>query len=79
LLDVAGSWAAADAEGRSDGTLGTDKGCQSEKEYGSGEGLGQHLNDEWMEVRRMVAGQKEIDCVERVLECETESGDEYCK
>ena len=55
MLNVAGSWVAG-AEGRSDDTLGSDGGCQSEEEYGSGEGLGEHLNNEWMKVRRMTAG-----------------------
>ena len=55
MLNVAGSWV-ADAEGRSDGTLGSDGGCQSEEEQGSGEGLGEHLNNGWIEVRRMAAG-----------------------
>jgi len=32
MLNVAGSWAAADAESRSDDTLGSDGGCQSEEE-----------------------------------------------
>ena len=32
LLNVARSWVAADAEGRSDDTVGIDKGCQSEEE-----------------------------------------------
>jgi hypothetical protein len=50
MLNVAGFWGAGDAEGRSDDTLGSDGGCQSEEEYGSGEGLGEHLNNEWMKV-----------------------------
>ena len=56
MLNVAGSWAAADAEGRSDDTVGSDGGCQSKEEYGSGEGLGEHLDNEWMKVRRMAGG-----------------------
>jgi hypothetical protein len=56
MLNVAGSWSAGDAEGRRDGTLGSDGGRQSEEEYGSGEGLGEHLSNEWMEVCRMEAG-----------------------
>ena len=41
MLDIAGSWSAAETEGRSDDTVGSDRGCQSE-EYGSGdEGLGE--------------------------------------
>jgi hypothetical protein len=56
MLNVAGSWGAADAEGRSDDTLGSDGGCQSEEEYGSGEGFGEHLNNECMKVGRMAAG-----------------------
>ena len=46
MLNVARSWATADAEGRSDDTVGIDEGCQSEEEYGSGEGLGEHFNNE---------------------------------
>jgi len=46
MLNVAGSWSAADAESRSDDTLGSDGGRQSEEKYGSGEGLGEHLNKE---------------------------------
>jgi hypothetical protein len=48
MLNVAGFWGAGDAEGRSDDTLGSDRGCQSEEEYGSGEGLGEHIDNEWM-------------------------------
>ena len=55
MLNVAGSWSAGDAEGRRDGTLGSDGGRQSEEEYGSGEGLGEHLSNEWMKVRRVAA------------------------
>jgi hypothetical protein len=40
MLNVASCWVAADAEGRSDDTVGIDRGCQSEEEYGSDEGLG---------------------------------------
>ena len=46
LLNVARCWVAADAEGRRDETVGIDEGCQSEEDYGSGEGLGEHLNNE---------------------------------
>jgi hypothetical protein len=76
LLNVAGSWV-ADAEGRSDDTVGSDGGCQSEEEYGSGEGLGEHLDNEWMKVRRMAAGSaRDRDWeVSVLLECESESGD----
>ena len=40
FLNIAGSWAAGDAEARGEANLGIDGGCQSEEEYGSGEGLG---------------------------------------
>jgi hypothetical protein len=73
MLNVAGYWVGV-GQGRSEDTaraLGIDRGCQSEEEYGSGEGFGEHLNKEWMKVRRIAA--LGIDCVERVLlECETE-------
>ena len=55
LLNVARSWVAADTEGRSDDTVGIDKGCQSEEEYRSGEGLGEHFNNERIKECRMVA------------------------
>ena len=45
MLNVARSWATADAEGRSKDAVGIDGGCQSEEEYGSGEGLGEHLDN----------------------------------
>ena len=54
--NVVGSWAAADAEGRTDDTAGIDGGRQSKEEDGSGKGLGEHLNNEWMKVRRMTVG-----------------------
>ena len=56
MLNVASSWTTADAEGRSDDTVGIDGGCQGEEEHGSGKGLGEHLNNEWMKVSRMAAG-----------------------
>ena len=56
MLNVASSWIAADTEGRSDNTVGIDGGCQSEEEYGSGEGLGEHLDNEWMKESGMAAG-----------------------
>ena len=55
LLNVARSWVAADAEGRRDDTVGIDKGCQSEEEYRSSEGLGEHFNNERMKECGMVA------------------------
>jgi hypothetical protein len=55
MLNVARSWATADAKGRSDDTVGIDGGCQSEEEYGSGEGLGEHLDNKWMKERKMAA------------------------
>ena len=55
LLNVARSWVAADAEGRNNDTVGIDKGCQSEEEYRSGEGLGEHFNNEKMKECRIVA------------------------
>ena len=45
MLNIAGSWSAADAESRSDDTLGSDGGRQSEDDDG-GEGLGEHLDNE---------------------------------
>ena len=62
MLNVADSWVGV-VQGRSEDTagalgtgLGIDRECQSEDEYGSGEGFGEHLNNEWMKVRRMAAG-----------------------
>ena len=56
MLNVAGSWSTTNAEGGSDDTVGSDRGCQSEEEYyGSGEGLGEHLDNECMKVRRVAA------------------------
>jgi hypothetical protein len=54
MLNVAGTWSVAAAEVRSDDRLGSDGGRQSE-EYESGEGLGEHLSNEWMKVRRVAA------------------------
>ena len=62
MLDIAGSWSAADAEGRSDDTVGSDSGCQSEENGSGDEGLGEHLNNECMGVG--------VECV--FLKCETE-------
>ena len=56
MLSVVGSWICREADGRNDDTFGIDEGCQSKKEYESGEGLGRHLKNEWMKVRRMAAG-----------------------
>jgi hypothetical protein len=59
FLNVTASWGAGDPHGRSDDTargVGIDGRCQSEEEYGSGEGLEEHLNNEWMKVRRMAGG-----------------------
>ena len=56
MLSVAGNWGVGEADGRSEDTIGIDGGCQSKKEYECGEGLGQHLNNEWIEVGRMAAG-----------------------
>jgi hypothetical protein len=58
-LNVVGPWVAEAAQGRRDDNAalgGIDGGRQSEEEYGSGERLGEHLNNEWMEVCRMAAG-----------------------
>ena len=75
MLNVAGSWVGV-GQGRSEDTaraLGIDRGCQSEEEYGSGEGFGKHLNKEWMKVRRMAAGSaRDRLCRTVLLECETE-------
>ena len=46
MLNVARSWTTADAEGRSKDAVGIGGGCQSEEEYGSGEGLREHLDNE---------------------------------
>jgi hypothetical protein len=70
MLYVALSWAWG-AQGRSDdtsalglgsGVLGIDGGCQSKEEEGSGEGLEEHLDNEWMKVRRMAAGARDRLC-----------------
>ena len=37
MLNVAGCWAAGEAEAGSDDAVGIDGGCQSEEEYGSDE------------------------------------------
>ena len=77
MLDIAGSWSAAETEGRSDDTVGSDRGCQSE-EYGSGdEGLGEHINKECIKVRRVAAGsEKDRDWeVYVLLERKRESSD----
>jgi hypothetical protein len=78
MLNVAGSWV-TDTEGRGDDTVGSDRRCQSEEEYRSGEGLGEHLNNEWMELRRMAArSARDRDWEVSVLfklERESESGD----
>jgi hypothetical protein len=47
--------------------LGIGRGCQSEEEYGSGEGVEEHFENECVEVRRMAAGSAR----DRLLECET--------
>lgn len=80
LLNVAGSWGAADAQGRRNDTailVGIDGGRQSEEDYGSGERLEEHLNNGWMEVRRVAAGlarDRDLEVLV-LLECESESGD----
>jgi hypothetical protein len=56
MLNVTRYWVDAAAEGRRDDSVGIDEGCQSEEEYGSGEGLGEHFNNEWIKERRMAAG-----------------------
>ena len=73
MLDIAGSRVGV-GQGRSEDTaraLGIDRGCQSEEEYGSDEGFGEHLNKEWMKVRRIAA--LGIECENVRLKC----GDEF--
>ena len=43
-LNVAEYWGSFDTESRSNDSLGIDGGRQNEEEYGSGEGLGEHLD-----------------------------------
>ena len=44
LLSIADCWGSAEAETIFNANLGIDGGRQSKEEYGSGEGLGEHLD-----------------------------------
>jgi hypothetical protein len=75
MQNVVNPWVGV-AQGRSEDTaafgtaigtgLGIDRGCQSKEECGSGEGVEEHLNNEWMKVRRMAEGSAGDRLVERV-------------